>query len=844
MERDGRLGRSTSEGSTIDTTTACALAGAITLAAVTTAWTGVQRRSPDARRAWLLIVAGLAGAYGGAAGGTLSTALWLVGAVVTSVGLLDLARHVTRVWDRSRWIDSAVVALAAGTVAVAAAEPTSASAAVGAVRPAVSIFLLLLATRSLLAVRPRRASLRLLTLALLVRLAGDVVVWWVQAGERAGGTLELAATTAGAVLIAAAVNHPTVSAEPDQVLPWRRMGWVRFAVLASSLLLPLIALALLAASDGSSPITVAVTALGATVIGLLVLMRVSGLVNYADALADERHRSRFEALADHSHDAVVILDEHDAIAWASPAVHHVIGPHAQDVQGQPLHALLGSTTARDLAGSLDQLTAMAQGTTMDVHLTLEGSDGRDRHLEGVVTNLIDEPSVQGLVLVLRDVTDRVGMQQQLEVQAFTDPLTGLANRALFIDRVDHALTRTTAANGVGILFVDLDDFKEVNDSLGHGQGDELLVEVGRRIVDALHPSDTAARLGGDEFAVLLEDVDVETAEATAARVLELLALPVVVGDLPISVLASVGVAVTDPHTTSVADLMRNADLAMYEAKRAGKGQVRRFRRELHERELRQFTFRSELQAALERQQFQLVYQPIVAMDTEAIVGAEALLRWEHPDHGVVSPLDFIPVAESTRAIVPIGRWVLETACEQLARIDRPDRPLHMDVNVSAVQLTDPGFLTDVERILARTGVVPEHLVLELTESILVHDADRAREVLEGLRSLGVQLAIDDFGTGYSSLAYLQHFPIDIVKIDRSFVNQLGESGKGRSLARSIIAIAGSLGIDTIAEGIETPAQAADLTALDCDRGQGYHYSRPIPASDFEQLVERALLHEA
>ncbi len=428
-------------------------------------------------------------------------------------------------------------------------------------------------------------------------------------------------------------------------------------------------------------------------------------------------------------------------------------------------------------------------------------------------------------------------EQQLSHQALHDPLTGLANRRLFSDRVEHALNRSRRTGDLSaVLFIDLDDFKTVNDSLGHGRGDDLLVAVGRRIADALQPSDTAARFGGDEFAVLVERVDEARALATANRILDLLAVPLLVGEYPISISASIGVAHPQSSGPDPFDLLRNADLAMYEAKREGKGTARAYRPELHEQELRQFAYRSEVGAAIERDQLHLVYQPIIDLATEQVTGAEALVRWTHPEHGQVSPLDFIPVAEATRAIIPIGRWVLRTACAQLAEWVAELGPLTMDVNVSAVQLLDPGFAADVAAILEETGVDPGLVVLELTESLLVQDADDARSVLEDLREIGVRLAIDDFGTGYSSLAYLQNFPIDIVKIDRAFVNQLGEEGRGRSLARSIIAIAGSLGIDTIAEGIETPDQAADLSALACAHGQGYHYSRPIGAEAFTAVV--------
>ncbi|MCU1369865.1 MAG: domain S-box-containing protein/diguanylate cyclase (GGDEF)-like protein [Ilumatobacteraceae bacterium] len=814
---------------------------AATLAGLAMIGAGVVWRRPATARAWLYIAAGRGALAASVIGGTLAPIAGLVGYACSVYGLVLIARQVTRVWDSTRWIDSTVVAMAAGVAATASTVASDATAGgawsgrwLDPALPALDLLLVLLATRSLLAVRPRSTSLRLVTAGLLLQFAGDAATRWGSAPEPT-----VVWTTAIATLvIAAAAVHPSVARTPQQVLPWRRLGWVRFTVLVLSLATPLLTLVALDASGDAPASTVVYLAAATALIGLLVLVRVSSMVAYADDLADERHRSRFEALADHSHDATVIVGTAGTITWASPAVQTVLGPSPATVIGRPLDALVGASTARGLDQPLSQLATLAPGTSMELHATITDDDGRDRSVEGTATNLLDDPAVEGLVLVLRDITERTEMQRQLIEQALVDPLTGLANRALFADRIDHALAqpRVGALHQLAVLFIDLDDFKAVNDSLGHGCGDDLLVAVGRRIADAIGPGDTAARFGGDEFAVLIERVDAAQARATAEQVLGLLAVPLTVGDLPISVTASIGIAHTEDGSPTAVDLLRNADLAMYEAKREGKNQVCLFRSEMHERELRRFTFRSEVGAALEREQLHLLYQPIVDMDTEQVTGAEALIRWEHPDHGLVNPLDFIPVAEATGAIVPIGRWVLRTACEQLARWTEDIGPLTMDVNVSAVQLLDPAFVDDVAAILADTGVDAGRVVLELTESILVHDADDARRILEALRRLGVRLAIDDFGTGYSSLAYLQNFPIDIVKIDRAFVNQLGQAVRGRSLAHSIIAIAGSLGIDTIAEGIETPAQAADLTALECLHGQGYHYSRPIPAPAFTDLV--------
>lgn len=799
-------------------------------------------RRPATARAWLYLAAGRGLFAVSAIGGTLADLAALLGYACSAYGLVLLARLLTRVWDRSRWIDSTVVALSAGVTATAInvagdAGGTWAERWLDPALPALDLLLVLLATRSLLAVRPRVLSLRLLTIGLILQLVGDVATSW------AGAPIEVAAWTmaAATLVIATGAAHPSAIGTPQQVLPWRKLGWVRFTVLVGSLATPLFALVALVAADAAPAAAVIFLAAGTVSIVVLVLVRVSGLVSYADDLADERHRSRFEALAHHSHDATVIVGVEGTVTWASPAVRAVLGPDPADVVGRPLDALVGASTARGLAQPLAQLATLAPGATMEVHATISVDDGHERAVEGTATNLLDDPAVAGLVVVLRDITERTEMQRQLVEQALLDPLTGLANRALFSDRLEHALAqpRIGAVHQLTVLFIDLDDFKAVNDSLGHGRGDDLLVAIGRRIADAIGPADTAARFGGDEFAVLVERVDPVRAEATAHRILDLLAVPLTVGDFPISITASIGIAHAEESTGASTDLLRDADLAMYEAKRDGKGQARSFRSEMYERELRQFTFRSEVGAAVDRGQLRLLYQPIVDMDTECVTGAEALVRWEHPEHGMVSPLDFIPVAESTRAIIPIGRWVLRTACEQLAAWTTDLGPLTMDINVSAVQLLDPAFVDDVAQILAETGVDPGQVVLELTESLLVQDADDARTVLERLSELGVRLAIDDFGTGYSSLAYLQNFPIDIVKIDRAFVNQLGQDGndgRGRSLAQSIIAIAGSLGIDTIAEGIETSAQAADLSALECVHGQGFHYSRPITPAAFVDVV--------
>ncbi|MGN6695644.1 MAG: diguanylate cyclase domain-containing protein, partial [Aquihabitans sp.] len=677
----GQAYRRAPEGASTTAVAVATVIGMVVIGAV------VATRRPATGRAWLYLAAGRGMLAVSVMDGALADLAGLLGYACSAYGLVLLARCVTRVWDRSRWIDSTVVALSAGVTATAvhaagAAGGTWAERWLDPALPALDVFLVLLATRSLLAIRPRPVALRLLTAGLLVQFTGDAATFW------AGAPASVSAWSIGAatVFVVSAAAHPSTAWTPQQVLPWRKLGWVRFTVLVSSLATPLFALVALVAADRAPASALIYLAVGTAVIVVLVLVRVRGLVSYADDLADERHRSRFEALAHHSHDATVIVGTEGTITWASPAVRTVLGPEPSSVIGSPLGALLGRSTALGLEQPLAQLATLETGSTMELHATLLDATAHERAVEGTATNLLEDPAVAGLVIVLRDITERTEMQRQLVEQALVDPLTGLANRALFADRLEHALAqpRIGAVHQLAVLFIDLDDFKAVNDSLGHGRGDDLLVAIGRRIADALGPGDTAARFGGDEFAVLVERVDPARAMATAQRILDLLAVPLAVGDFTISVTASIGVAHPEQSSGTAVDLLRDADLAMYEAKRDGKGLARAFRREMYERELRQFTFRTDVGAAVDRGELHLLYQPIVDMDTEQVTGAEALVRWQHPEHGLVSPLDFIPVAESTRAIIPIGRWVLRTACEQLAAWTAELGPLTMDVNVSAV----------------------------------------------------------------------------------------------------------------------------------------------------------------
>ena len=444
---------------------------------------------------------------------------------------------------------------------------------------------------------------------------------------------------------------------------------------------------------------------------------------------------------------------------------------------------------------------------------------------------------------VRDITERRELEAVTH-QAFHDALTDLPNRVLLTDRVAQALARrprpSTAT--VAILLLDLDDFKTVNDSLGHAAGDQLLVEVASRLGACVRPGDTLARLAGDEFAVLLEDVDgIDAVTRVAERIGEQLEEPFEIEAMEVVVRASIGIAVGRSDDVSPDDLMRDADVAMYAAKARGKGEFELFEPEMRRAVVTRMELKGDLRRALDRDELRVHYQPYVRLDGGRVVGGEALVRWEHPERGLIPPLDFIPLAEEMGLIVPIGRWVLREACVRAAAWTRdfPQlAPLTFSVNVSARQLQDRGIVDDVSAIVGESGLDSSQIVLELTESCLVEDPDHAVERLRALHDLGVRLAIDDFGTGYSSLSYLQRYPIEILKLHRSFVSTLGGARGDDSMTRAIVQLAQNLSMTTIAEGVERPAQVSALLELGCLYAQGFHFAKPLPEADFTALLER------
>jgi diguanylate cyclase (GGDEF)-like protein/PAS domain S-box-containing protein len=448
---------------------------------------------------------------------------------------------------------------------------------------------------------------------------------------------------------------------------------------------------------------------------------------------------------------------------------------------------------------------------------------------------------EGVVLTLRDTTERRAFEEQLAHQAFHDVLTGLPNRALFADRLGHALSRRPDdASTIAVLFIDLDDFKTVNDSLGHDAGDAVLREMAARLQRCLRGGDTPARLGGDEFAVLLESVcDAEEALETGRRIVRSFAEPLRLDGRELSASVCVGVALGLPQLSEPAELLRDADTAMYVAKGRGRGTVELFEQGMHSVAARRLSLTSDLEGALQRGEFVVHYQPTVSLDSGEILGFEALVRWQPPDRGLVAPMEFIPLAEETGLIVPLGAWVLAEAARQAVAWHAAfptSPPRTMSVNLSVRQIERDDFVDAVRALLAEVPLPPRTLVLEITEGVLLRDTAQVAQRLRALKELGVLLAIDDFGTGYSSLGYLQTLPLDILKIDKRFVDTVATGANSTALASAIIAIGAAMGLQTVAEGIEHEEQAATLRRLSCQVGQGYMFARPGSPEVIDRLL--------
>jgi diguanylate cyclase (GGDEF)-like protein/PAS domain S-box-containing protein len=567
-----------------------------------------------------------------------------------------------------------------------------------------------------------------------------------------------------------------------------------------------------------------------------------GMALERTALSDDLHQrrgeARFRSLVQNSSDVITVVDADTTVRYQTPSVRLVLGYDVDDLLGTRLIDLVHPADVSKALGLFEEERTVG-AVAPPVELRARRADGRWVDVEAVGDNLLGDPNVGGIVVTLRDISERKAFERRLTHQAFTDSLTGLANRALFTDRVEHVLRRRSRErHDVAVVFLDLDDFKTVNDSLGHGAGDQLLTLVAERFSRCLRPGDTTARLGGDEFAVLLEEVECREATCAATqRLLDSLAEPFPLDHKAVDITASAGIAFAGAADIRSEELLRNADIAMYIAKRRGKGGYEVFEPEMHEAALRRLDLKADLQRAVDGDEFVLHYQPIVDLDSERLVGFESLVRWSHPTRGLIGPIEFIPLAEETNLIQPLGRWVLEHACRQ-ARSWHSVYGTSMSVNLSRKQLAQPDLVEQVGSVLQRTGVHPAAVTLEITESVVMHDVESTVDVLGRLRSLGVRIAIDDFGTGYSSLATLRQLPIDVLKIDKAFVDGVAVSSEDAVVVSTVIDLARGLGLVSVAEGIEERSQVEALRRFGCSLGQGYFFDKPLPALQAQQALRR------
>ncbi|MDL2074815.1 aminotransferase class I/II-fold pyridoxal phosphate-dependent enzyme [Streptomyces sp. GXMU-J15] len=547
----------------------------------------------------------------------------------------------------------------------------------------------------------------------------------------------------------------------------------------------------------------------------------------------------FRTLVRNTSDVILIVERDNTIRYASPSARAVFG--TADLAGKSLPALVDPRDTERATQALASVREEESRAGHD-HWWVRRSDG---HVEVEVrcTNFVSEPTVGGLVVTLRDVTEQRRLQHELTQRAFHDSLTGLPNRTLLLERIERALLRGRRESALTcLLFIDVDDFKQVNDTLGHSAGDRLLEAVGSRLSRTLRRSDTAARLGGDEFAVLMEDArEPLDAELLAAQVIQALSRPFLLSEGTVTVSASVGVA-TARDSTDAEELLRHADLALYAAKAAGKRQWRRFRQLLHTRMVERHDLQSRLARAVAEEEFTLRYQPVVDISVGQVVGFEALVRWPGAPRPPILPEQFIGLAEETGHIGALGAWVLRNAVQDFAGLQplthKRDGAPFISVNVSARQFRDSTFLDQVGRALRTPGLAPGSLQLELTETVLLRRDAQIQSVLHALKDLDVRIAVDDFGTGFSSLRYLRDFPIDVLKIDKSFIDDITRDPQQVALVEGIVRLAETLGLQVIAEGIEDPAQRDLLAGMGCRLGQGYLFARPMTVDQTERVLRR------
>ena len=568
-----------------------------------------------------------------------------------------------------------------------------------------------------------------------------------------------------------------------------------------------------------------------------------------------------QSVFEHSPLGIARLDRSARIVEANAAIEQMLGRAAGELAG---HALREFAAAEDAEAIVSLVAEVGAGCRSSSSREVRFVRPDAKLVWGtIVLSCVGDCLDAGIIAVVQEISARKALEAELLHRAFHDSLTGLANRALLLDRLDNAILHSIREpERIGVLFIDLDDFKSINDTQGHAAGDRVLQRVGMTLLNATRGCDTVSRLGGDEFAVLLERVNQdEGPEVAAQRIVNELARPIEVqAGRTVTVSASIGIAMRT-RAEERDDLLRNADVALYEAKNSARGRWVVYDPAMHSALVDKVSLEADLRAAIERcqlshrpglektgryprfgesslqSQITLAYQPIVDMTSDRLTGFEALVRWTHPERGVIAPTTFVPVAEESGLIIALGRWVLRTACHQASAWNmRSRQPVTVTVNLSGRQLKDDSLALDVEAALRESGLPPTNLILEMTESVIMHEPSAARARLHELKEVGVRLAIDDFGTGYSSLSHLQQFPVDILKIDRSFLHKMHQGANDAALVRTIIALAKLLSLRTIAEGVEDAEQQDQLKALGCDSAQGFLFGHPMTIQEVDKLI--------
>ena len=826
------------------------------VAAASCAFVALRRSSQSARRGWALMALAATGWTLNAAALGASAQIRLLSGIAASAGVLFLLGGAIPTATKVRvLVDGLVAAVSLIFLSwtpllgpkYAAGDGLGRFFALSAPVTDILVLALLLAA----GVRVSRASRR--TWALLVGAfallgAGDGVMAWAQLGAflQTPAANNLCWTT-GALLIVLAVRTPHLDTIPlaQEPTPTRP-----FAVLVPYAPF-LIAAAETASQWLQGTLHPALLRIGSLLVVLLFIRQLlaqfetMGVSRQLDQLLKNRteqlHRQerQLRSLVQHTSDVLTIVDAEGIVRYQSAAAENVLQRPAGQAVGLPVFDLVHPDDVALFGAALAAAPA-PPAAPAKVDIRFKRPDETWVTTETTVADLSDDPGIGGRLLTVRDVTERKQLEEQLRHDALHDPLTGLGNRLLFHDRLTHATARASRnPHAIAVLMLDLDGFKDVNDTLGHAAGDRLLCEVADRLRRTLRPGDTVARVGGDEFAVLIERFEPGVPEIVAGRILAGLRAPIDIDGRTIVPLGSMGVAMATTDRTSAETLLRAADLAMYDAKLRGKGGYALFQDGMQQAAMRRVELENDLRRAVRQDELLLHYQPIVEVPSGRITGVEALVRWNHPTKGLVPPNDFIPVAEDSELVVDLGRWVLWEAATQLK--DWHDRypeakPFSMSVNVAARQLVSPWLVQEVERVIDTTGVDPSSLVLEITEGALMSDTEPIEQTLVRLRALGVRLAIDDFGTGWSSLSRLRSFPVDKLKIDRAFVREIDAADDPAPLIAAIVSMAHSLGLQIVAEGVETIEQLACLNNLGCEEVQGYLLSRPVVSEALESLL--------